>query len=185
MLNFNDVGVTSTNTSNLIPNNTVAKVRLNLVAGGYNDPDLELTCGSATQSASGAVYLKTNYEILEGEYKGRVIWGLIGIYSPKGDIFGEIGRSTIRNILESARGIVSHDKSPTAEKRRILNSYKELNCLEFPALISIKKDQNGEDQNVMKRAISSDDSRYQIIMGIELPIQKPKNEPLIDDELPF
>ena len=99
---------------NIIPKGTLAKVRLTIRPGGYDDPSKGWTGGYATQGTTGAVYLNAEYTDLEGEYAGRKIWSLIGLHSEKGPTWAEMGRSFVRNMLSSARGVSPKDQSPAA-----------------------------------------------------------------------
>ena len=68
-------------------------------------------------AATGAVYLDAEFTVLEGQYAKRKIWSMIGLYSPKGPNWANMGRSLVRGILNSARGISDKDKSPEAQAR--------------------------------------------------------------------
>ena len=92
----------SENQSNfdLIPNNTLAKVRMSIKPGGYDDPNQGWVGGYATKNdATGSVYLSCEFVILEGLYAKRKVWGIIGLYSNKGPEWGNMGRSFIKAIL--------------------------------------------------------------------------------------
>src|SRR4051812_44403935 len=106
-INFYDFNTAEEQTEfNLIPKGTIAKVNMHIKPGGYNDADRGWTLGYATRSQiTGATYLHCEFTILEGEYRGRKIWSNIGLYSEKNDNrWGDIGRSLIRSILNSAKG---------------------------------------------------------------------------------
>lgn len=156
-----------------------------ITPGYHAAPELGITCDSATLGKTGAVFIKTQYEITEGEFKGRKIWGLIGLHSPKGETFKEMGREFICSVLESARGILPSDKSHEAKIKRSMQSYEELDYIEFVALIGVKADQNGEDRNEIKRALTPDDARYKAVMGTLSTETKPTLDELFDDALPF
>jgi hypothetical protein len=100
---WNDFNSAQSNT-NVIPKGTLAKVRLTIRPGGFDDPSQGWTGGSPRRAATGAVYLDAEYTVLEGPYARRKIWSLIGLYSPKGPDWANMGRSLIRGILNSARG---------------------------------------------------------------------------------
>ena len=76
---FNDAQNTS-----VIPKGVIAKGRLTIRPGGHDDPAQGWTGGYATRGDSGAVYLNTEFTVLEGPYARRKIFTLIGLYSPKG-----------------------------------------------------------------------------------------------------
>lgn len=139
----------------LIPKGTIAKVRMMIKAGGYNDPAQGWTGGYATRNpASGAVYLDCEFVVTEGEYAKQRVWSLIGLHSPKGQKWNDIGRSFIRAILNSARGFAEGDDSPQAVAARHISSFAELDGIEFIARIDVEKNKETEEErNVIKIAI--------------------------------
>jgi hypothetical protein len=103
----------------LIPPKTLAKVIMAIRPGGYDDASQGWTGGYATRSdKTGAVYLNAKFTILEGPFAKRVVFGLIGLYSPKGPDWTNMGRSFLRAILNSARGIHPADQTPQAQTAR-------------------------------------------------------------------
>ncbi len=142
----------------IIPKGTIAKVRMTVKPGGYNDPAQGWTGGYATRNeTSGAVYLNCEFVVLEGQYARRKVWSLIGLHSAKGPEYANMGRSFIKGILNSARGFSAKDESPQAVAARRINSLSELDGIEFTARIDVEKDQrNGDDRNVIKVAITKD-----------------------------
>jgi hypothetical protein len=165
---WNDFNDAQSNT-NVIPKGTLARVRLTLRPGGFDDPAQGWTGGYARRGATGAVYLDAEYTVLEGPYARRKIWSLIGLYSPKGPDWANMGRSLLRGILNSARGISDRDKSPEAQTRRRIAGFHELDGLEFVARIDIGQDTNGEDKNEIRNAITPDHRDYAQIMGHVAP----------------
>ena len=150
----------------LIPPKTLAKVIMAIRPGGYDDPSQGWTGGYATCSdKTGAVYLNAKFTILDGPFAKRVVFGLIGLYSPKGPDWTNMGRSFLRAILNSARGIHPADQSPQAQTARRIRGFPDLDGIEFVARIDVEKDQNGEDKNVVKAAIQPDHKSYQSLMG--------------------
>ena len=100
----------------LIPAGTLVKIRLT-VRPGSAGPD-----GWLTQSrTSAALYVNTEAVILEGPHIRRRIYTRIG-YKGRGvndrgeDNYANRGRSLLRGILESARGIRA--PSPSTPPRR-------------------------------------------------------------------
>jgi hypothetical protein len=83
MGSWNDFNDAQSNT-NLIPKGTLAKVRLTIRPGGFDDASQGWTGGFATRSSTGAVYLNGEFTVTEGQYARRKIFKLIGLYSPKG-----------------------------------------------------------------------------------------------------
>lgn len=150
----------------LIPPKTLAKVIMAIRPGGYDDASQGWTGGYATRSdKTGAVYLNAKFTILEGPFAKRVVFGLIGLYSPKGPDWTNMGRSFLRAILNSARGIHPADQTPQAQTARRIRGFADLDGVEFVVRIDVEKDQNGEDKNVVKAAIQPDSKEYAALMG--------------------
>ncbi|HBG98249.1 MAG TPA: hypothetical protein DDY29_05820 [Rhodobacteraceae bacterium] len=164
MSHWNDFNDAQSNT-NVIPKGTLAKVRLTIRPGGFDDPGQGWTGGYARCGSTGAVYLDAEYTVLEGPYAKRKIWSLIGLYSPKGPDWANMGRGLIRGMLNSARGVSDKDNSPEAQARRRINGFGDLDGLEFVARIDIGRDTNGEERNEIKSAVMPDHRDYAQIMG--------------------
>lgn len=150
----------------VIPKGTLVKVRMTIKPGGHDDASQGWTGGWATRSnTTGAVYLNCEFVVLEGKYARRKIWSLIGLYSAKGPDWANIGRAFIKGILNSSRGVSNKDNSPAAQNARRINGLGDLDGVEFAARIDIEKDQNGDDKNVIKLAITPDNKDYTSLMG--------------------
>ncbi|MDP2431817.1 MAG: hypothetical protein Q8O33_07280 [Pseudomonadota bacterium] len=151
----------------LIPKATLVRVRMTIKPGGHDDPAQGWTGGYATESfESGSVYLACEFIVLEGPYVKRKLWSNIGLHSRKGPTWGQMGRSLIRAILNSARGIQPQDNSPQATAARRIQGFQELDGIEFLARVDVEKDAKGEDRNVVKLAIEPDHKDYAAIMGM-------------------
>ncbi len=159
---WNDFNDAQSN-ANLIPKGTLAKVRLTIRPGGFDDPSQGWTGGYATRGATGSVYLNGEFTVLEGQYARRKIFTLIGLYSPKGPEWANMGRSLIRGMLNSARGISDKDQSPQAQAARRISGFADLDGLEFVARIDIGAD--GDDKNEIRSAVTPDHRDYARIMG--------------------
>ncbi len=145
----------------LIPKGTIAPVRLTIKPGGYDDPTQGWTGGWATQSEeTGAVYLACEFVITEGEFAKRKVWSNIGLHSPKGEKWAGMGRSFIRAILNSARGIDPADVSPEAAALRRIAGFGDLDGIEFIARIDVERDGNGDFKNVIKLAVEPGHAEY-------------------------
>jgi hypothetical protein len=145
----------------LIPKDTICKVRIDIIPGGYDNIEVEWEGGWATRSErTDSAYLSCEYTILDGKYDQQKISGLIGLYSPKGPKWGERGRSFIRAILNSAYGLMPNDFSPAAIQKRKINSLGDLNGLEFIVQIGIEKNQNSDWINNIKQVIEPNHKRY-------------------------
>ena len=168
MATWNDFNDAKQN-PNLIPKGTVARVRLTIRPGGFDDPAQGWTGGYATQANSGAVYLNGEFTVLEGPFARRKIFTLIGLYSPKGPDWSNMGRSLIRGMLNSARGISDKDSSPQAQAARRISGFADLDGIEFLARIDIGSDTNGEDKNEIRSAVTPDHRDYAAAMGSAAP----------------
>ena len=103
----------------LIPKGTIARVRMTIKPGGYDDASQGWTGGFATCSqTTGSVYLNCEFVVLDGPFARRKMWSLIGLYSAKGAEWTNMGRTFIKAILNSARGINPSDNSPAAQNAR-------------------------------------------------------------------
>ena len=171
-LNFLDFqGAEPQQEFDLIPKNTIAKVNMTIKPGGYNDAERGWTGGYATASSTtDSVYLNCEFVVLEGPFAKRKVWSLIGLYSPKGPTWGNSGRSFIRAILNSARGFAEKDNSPQAIAARQIKAIEELNGIEFLAKIIVEKNQNGEERNLIKIAVTKDHKDYDK-SGQSVPLQ--------------
>ena len=153
---FNDVK----QTSNLIPKGTIVKVRMTLRPGGFDDPSQGWTGGYAKRGTTGSVYLDTEYTVLEGPYAKRKIWSLIGLFSPRGPDWANMGRAYVRSVLNSARGLSDKDNSPQAQSARRISGLADLDGLEFFARIDVGTDANGDEKNDIRTAITKEHKDY-------------------------
>ena len=161
---WNDFNSAQSN-GTVIPKGTLAKVRLTIRPGGFDDPSQGWTGGSAKRGATGAVYLDAEYTVVEGAYAKRKIWSLIGLYSPKGPDWGNAGRGLIKGILNSARGLNDKDNSPQAQAKRRISGFADLDGIEFIARMDIGSDTNGEDKNEVRSAVTPSHRDYAQLMG--------------------
>jgi hypothetical protein len=166
MSSWNDFNDAEGQNFDVIPRGTIARVRLTIRPGGYNDEQRGWSGGYATRNANtGAVYLNCEYTVLEGKYARRKIFSLIGLMSPKGPEWANMGRSLVRGILNSAHGISDKDSSPQAQAKRRIGSFADLDGLEFLARIDIGKDISGQDKNEIRVAVTPDHKDYATYMG--------------------
>jgi hypothetical protein len=150
----------------LIPKGTAVRLRLTIKPGSYNDPTHGWTGGWATQSfETGSVYLACEGTVMEGPYARRKVWWNIGLFSPKGPTWGNMGRTFIRAALNSARNLHPADNSPQAQAARRLSGFGDLDGLEFAARIDIERDGRGGERNTVKAAIEPDHRDYALVMG--------------------
>ena len=173
MSNWNDFNDARSTTS-VIPKGAIAKVRLSIRPGGYDDPSQGWTGGYATRGSTGAVYLNAEFTVLEGPYARRKIFSLIGLYSPKGPDWGNMGRALVRTILNSARGISDKDVSPQAQSARRIRGLSDLDGIEFVAKIDVGTDANGEEKNEIRMAVTPDHRGYSEVMGQQHLVAGPR-----------
>ena len=69
----------------LIPKGTLARVRMSIKPGGFDDASQGWTGGWATRSQdTGAVYLACEGVVMQGPFARRKVWWNIGLHSAKG-----------------------------------------------------------------------------------------------------
>jgi hypothetical protein len=150
----------------VIPNNTLAKVRMQIRPGGYDDANQGWNGGYATKNDNtGSIYLSCEFVVTEGEFARRKIWSLIGLHSEKGPEWSNMGRSFIKALLNSAKGFKESDVSEAAQNARRIKGLADLDGIEFLAKITVAQDQNGNDKNEIKFAITPDRKDYAKLMG--------------------
>lgn len=163
---FNDAD-TQMGAFDLIPKGTLVRIRMTIKPGGHDDAAQGWSGGYATESfETGSVYLACEFVVLEGEYARRKLWSNVGLHSPKGPTWGQMGRSFIRAALNSARNVHPQDNSPEASGARRIQGFHELDGMEFVVRVDIEKDTRGEDRNVVKVAIEPDHPDYAALMGL-------------------
>jgi hypothetical protein len=152
----------SQNAYDLIPKGTIVPVRMTIKPGGHDDPSQGWTGGYATHNdTTGSVYLSAEFVITEGSFARRKVWSLIGLLSLKGPEWGSMGRSFVRGILNSSRGLSDKDNSPQAQTARRINGFTDLDGIEFLAKIDVGKDQNGDAKNELRFAVTPDHKDWQ------------------------
>ena len=163
----------SQNSYDLIPKGTIVPVRMTIKPGGYDDPSQGWAGGYATHNdTTGSVYLSAEFVVTEGLFAKRKIWSLIGLLSLKGPEWGSMGRSFVRGILNSSRGLSDKDNSPQAQTARRINGFTDLDGIEFLAKIDVGKDANGDAKNEIRFAVtpnSKDWEAYQKEGGLWKP----------------
>ncbi|WP_124982731.1 hypothetical protein [Ralstonia solanacearum] len=151
----------------LIPKGTIVPVRMTIKPGGHDDPSQNWTGGYATQSFdTGSVYLAAEFVVTAGDHAKRKMWSNIGLYSPKGPTWGQMGRTFIRAVLNSARNVHPQDNGPQAAAARRIQGFHELDGIEFLTRVDVEKDAKGLDRNVVKLAVEPDHPDYAKFMGV-------------------
>ena len=150
----------------LIPKGTIVPLRMTIKPGGHDDHSQGWTGGYATESFdTGAVYLACEFVVTGGPFAKRKMWSNVGLHSKKGPTWGQMGRSFIRAALNSSRNVRPQDNTPQAAAARRINSFADLDGIEFIARVDVEKDAKGEDRNVVKIAIEPDHKDYAALIG--------------------
>ena len=145
----------------IIPKGTVVTVRMKIVSGGHDDFEMGWSGGFVTvNNSTGSAYLNCQYTILDGKYANRKVRGNIGLRSPKGTVWGEMGRAFIKAALNSARGILPTDTTRCAQAARRINDFGNLNGLTFTAIVDVDIDNKGDTYNVIKTVIEPGSPGY-------------------------
>jgi hypothetical protein len=156
LASWTDFNSAPSQTFDVIPAGTILPVVMTIRPGGYDDPAQGWTGGYATFGRTGAIYLSCEFTVIEGQYAKRKIWTNIGLFSPKGPEWANMGRAFVRNILNSARGLGDKDNSPQAVAARRITGFHDLDGLEFLAKLGVGKDVNDEQKNEVRIAIPAD-----------------------------
>lgn len=146
--------------TSLIKEGTIAELSLRLISGGHNDPSQGWTDDWVTQNSRGAAYLNCEFTVTSGPFATQKFRDLIGLHTPKGAWWGNRGRRTIRDILNSANNLLDEDYSPTALAARHLESLGDLNGLIFTAEIGVGKGPNGFEKNEIRAVLTPEDERF-------------------------
>jgi hypothetical protein len=135
-----------------IPAGTLLYLRMTYTPGGADLPNTpqEHREGALTKAnaPSDAYYLKTEFTVLRGPFKGRKFWGNLTVAGGKVDEKGKsiaagITRQTIRAILDSSQGLKTSDESPEAMAKRVIRGYRDLQGKQFIAKAKVEPAQNG------------------------------------------
>ena len=138
------------------------------------------------------MYLSCEYTVQEGKYENRKVWSLIGLHSEKGDKYRQMGCSFMRGICDSAHRLDPKDKMAGSNNIRNDFGFDTLDGTVFLAKIEVEQDQNGNDKNVIRYAITKGHTEYDKLMPKEngrFRIGGEKKQELEtempDDEIPF
>lgn len=156
---FNDAE-DSTPKYSVIPDKTLVDTEITIMPGGYDDFENGLTGGLATKGNTGSVYVKLKVKVISENYLNRVMFDMIGIHSPKGPEWTNMGRSKVKSIINSHFGLAKKDVSDEAISKRRLKSLADLDGMRAVAKVKVTQDQNGEDKNDVSFYLSADDFGY-------------------------
>lgn len=152
MINLNEVQPSTSGSNELIPDNTIAPVRITVR-------------GEKATKAGDARMLDCEFVVLEGPHARRRFWANMMITSNGSEGHNTAVRITmerIRKIVESAYGIDPNDKSESAMSARMIEDFIDIDGFEFVAKIGIEKGSQGySDKNALKDAVTCDQSGYE------------------------
>lgn len=142
------------NTFEVIPDGTTAPLLIKFINGDPSD-DLH-----ATKDGSGR-FAKLEVVVTEGQYAKRKFFLQYMLASTRkgADAEGhikaiDISRSSLRSIVEAARGFAPTDESDKAVAARKLKAISDLDGMEFTGVIGIEKGTGGyQDRNTLKRVV--------------------------------
>lgn len=158
-----------------VPSGSRVLVHLTIEKPKYASRDDEMVVMAKT----GLLQLFCRMEVAAGSYEGVAWYENIALPSRAQNIrltegqqkaCGSGGR-TLRAIVEAVRGVDPKDKSPEADRKRILNSWSDLDDMEFPARLGISKEPyEGRDgrmywSNTLSRILPCTDKEYQEVMN--------------------
>lgn len=158
-----------------VPSGSRVLVRITIEKPKYASQDDELVAMAKT----GLLQLFCRLEVAAGSYEGVAWYENITLPSRAQNIrltegqqkaCGSGGR-TLRAIVEAVRAVDPKDKSQQADSKRILNSWSDLDGMEFPARLGISKEPyEGKDgrlywSNTLGRILPCTDKEYQEIMN--------------------
>ena len=109
-------------------------------------------------------YLNCEFEVTTGRFQGNKIWqNFVMAGSEKAT---DISKSVLRAILESSRNIIPADSSPQAAQARQINSFGDLNGIQFPVMVGIDKPKVGARyiNNTIRKVVTPDMEEYRLVM---------------------
>lgn len=179
---FNFAGV-KPDIREVIPAGTKLLLRHSFTPGGYG-PDGKMTNGgpltkskpTAENPNPDTLYLKSEFTVLRGPYKGRKFWSNLTVVGGQVDESGnskagKITRQNIRLMIDSGKGLSSKDESPDAAAKRVLpNGFPDLQNLTFVGTVKVEPAQG---QYPAKNALG-------MILTIDHALY-PKNEQELDN----
>lgn len=161
-----------------IPAGTPLLLRMTYTPGGAG-PNGALTKSkpSADNPSPDVEYLKAEFTVLRGPYKGRKFWGNLTMVGGKVDekgasIAAGISRKSVRLMLDSAQGLSSKDESPEAAAKRVLpNGYASLQGIIFRAKANVEPARgNYAAKNGLGQVLTIDMKDYPTDAMLDKPI---------------
>jgi hypothetical protein len=141
-----------------LPDNAIVPVHMTIRPGGSGDG------GWLKRSKAGDSYaLDCEFTVIEGEYTKQKFWTLMTCEGETDGqkIAGDITRSRLRAILESARGINPADESEAARNARQVNGFGDFDNVRFWALVGYEPaDGQYKEKNFLKGAVTPDRKQW-------------------------
>tara|TARA_R100001129_G_scaffold145767_2_gene107060 strand:- start:33 stop:659 length:627 start_codon:yes stop_codon:yes gene_type:complete len=166
MLDFSNVTSGGGSDFELIPAGTVARVIITLKRGGevLSEFSQEPLFKSNDR---GTKWVEFEFTVIGGTYDKRKFWQNImldgGKRNPESGNFytKEIGMQTIKDIIDSAKGLSKSDISPEAMQTRNISGLEVMDGMEFCAKIGVEKGSNGyADKNKLVGTLCVGDNQY-------------------------
>lgn len=162
-----------------VPGGSMALVKITLAEA--KTPDCPDTPYIGVGGSTGLLFLACKMEVQGGPYEGVTWWENITLpissqtidvsQDPNWQKACRIGGRLLRAILESARRVTPSDTSSGAEKKRQIQSWKEIDGLMFAAELGVYEDTYQRDRsgrtwyrNNIRRVICQGHPRYAAIM---------------------
>lgn len=168
----------------LIPTGTIVRVIGTIRPGGKSRAGSEaVDAGWLTASrTSDVMYLSWEFVVSEGPLKNRRWWQNLTVAGGEVNEKGEskawnISKSTIRAMLNSARNVKPDDESATAVAARRINTWADINGIEFLCKVGIQKGSNGyQDKNQIGTVIEPGHKDY-AAPGMAAPVSSAPSTP--------
>src|SRR5262245_21369438 len=132
-----------------IPDGTIVYVQMTYTPGGSGpDNAFTKTKPSADNPTPDTEYLKAEFTVLRGPYRGRLFWANLTLKVVKRDETGNskavaLSRGHTRLMLDSARGLSSKDESPEANARRNIKGFPEMQGIKFVCRVKVEPAKQG------------------------------------------
>jgi hypothetical protein len=174
VLDFND-GERQSSGGDVIPNGTLVRVIGVIRPGGVSRPGQEKVDGGylTASKTSDVLYLSWEFTVVDGPFARRKFWQNMTVAGGQVNERGEskswnITKTSMRAMLCSARNIRPDDMSDNAASARRINTWGDLDGIEFAAKVGVSKGSNGyPDKNQIAAVIEPDNKAYGAIMNGE------------------
>ena len=158
VMNFNNAEQDNFNEKkapDLIPDKTMGAMKIHLINPSDRDKPERIVPGvpylNLSKRDGKTQYLVLNFELLNGEHKGRRFFDNFTVFTPNPDNPAKnITMKALRSIIESALGINPNDDSPEAMAKRDMSAHKDwgfLDGIQFVGAIKIQKGNQKEGTN--------------------------------------